>query len=37
VSDNARHAIRRVRTVVFPDPAPARTTMIPDGAVTAAL
>ena len=34
--DSARHAIRRVSTVVFPDPAPARTTTIPTGAVTAA-
>ena len=32
----ARHAMRRVRTVVFPEPAPARTTTIPTGAVTAA-
>ena len=37
VSDNARHAMRRVSTVVFPEPAPARTTTIPTGAVTAAL
>ena len=35
VPDNVLHAMRRVRTVVLPEPAPARTTTMPIGAVTA--